>query len=131
MADPIGSTGWQLVSDPEAGAVRLEHVDSGRSYVLDDAGGVREPGGDATGKRHTPETLASSGETAVSQSGIDTNVETSADTCTVQCEETTGEAIIHGAASISVDAPVVDVSARKRVDVSSGGNVNITGEEDS
>jgi hypothetical protein len=130
MADPIGSTGWQLVSDPEAGAVRLEHVDSGRSYVLDDAGGVREPGGDATGKRHTPETLASSEETAVSQSGIDTQVETSAESCTVQCEET-GEAIIHGAASISVDAPVVDVSARKRVDVSSGGGVNITSEEDS
>jgi hypothetical protein len=128
MPDPIGSTGWQLVSDPETGEVRLEHVDSGRSYVLDDGGGVREPDGDAVDEPTTTETVASPGEAVVSQSETDALVETSTETCTVQCEET-GVATIHGSTSISVDAPVVDVSARTRVDVSSGGGVNITSED--
>lgn len=127
MADPISSTGWQLVSDPEVGEIRLEHVDSGRSYILDDTGCVREPEGDGAGEPTTTETFASSGETVVS--GSETVVETSTETCTVGCDETTGVATIHGSTSISVDAPVVDVSARTRVDVSSGGGVNITGED--
>lgn len=128
MPDPIGATGWQLVSDPENGEVHLEHVDSGRSYVLDDGGGVRESDGDAADEPTTTETVTSSGETVVDQSETNTAVETNTETCTVQCGET-GVATIHGAASISVDAPVVDVSARTRVDVSSGGGVNITGED--
>lgn len=106
MPDPIGSTGWQLVSDPETGTVQLEHVDSGASYILDDEGSVRDSEGDDA-----------------------TPTQTSTETCTVQCDEETGEAIIHGSAAISVDAPVVDVSARKRVDVSSAGGVNITSED--
>ncbi|MFB6228169.1 MAG: hypothetical protein ABEH88_06280 [Halobacteriales archaeon] len=118
MPDTIGSTGWQLASDSEAGEVRLEHVDSGRSYVLDDAGGLRVPESEDAGS-----------ELDAHQSGLDTQAETSTETCTVQCDEETGEAIIHGATAISVDAPVVDVSARKRVDVSSAGGVNITGED--
>jgi hypothetical protein len=129
MADPISSTDWQLVSDPEVGEMRLEHVDSGRSYILDGTGGVREPEGDGVGEPTTAEEFGSSGETVVSGSETETVVETSTETCTVGCDETTGVATIHGSTSISVDAPVVDVSARTRVDVSSGGGVNITGED--
>jgi hypothetical protein len=133
MPDSIGSTGWQLVSDPEAGAVHLEHVDSGHSYVLDDEGGVRVPGSEDIGGelRALRSTIASEREdsTTVTGSGIDTQAEISAETCTVQCDGETGEVTIRGATVISVDAPVVDVSGRERVDVRSVGGVNVTGED--
>jgi outer membrane protein assembly factor BamB len=137
MLDPTGAdlaaTGWELDVDPGGGELILAHVDSGRSYVLNGEGEVRVAGDEETGgdRGDLRTALASSGEdgTAAARSTIDAQVKTNTEACTVECDETTGELTIHGAAAISVDAPVVEVFGLERVDVRSAGGVNVTGED--
>jgi hypothetical protein len=151
MPDSIGPTldsaGWQLDVDPDSGELHLEHDDSGRSYVLGADGGIRVPGSDDVGAElralqaaleppqeegsasQQGELLDSPEEVLEARAGVDAQAETSSETCTVACDEETGEATIRGATAITVRSPVVDVSARKRVDVSSVGGVNVTSED--
>ncbi len=125
--DGLEKIGWEIDPDGEAGEVHLEHVDSGRTYVLGSRGEIRVPGEGSVGEelRELREALASEadpdGQGAMTESSVGvapSGIERDADTDAVTIESDT---------SISLAAPTIDVAGIDPVEVSSPGGVTVSG----
>jgi hypothetical protein len=111
MADPERQElGWRIEVDAETDEIRLDHPDAGSAYVLDSGGGLRVPGDGSVGEQlRDLRTTFSSALDAEAQEG------------------TTDPVDIESTRSITVRAPIVEVSGVRPVEVSSYGGVDISG----
>lgn len=112
----LDGTPWALAVDEEAGELHIEHDESGDSYVFDEEGNLRVPGdGDVDGPLHEVRDAL-----AAALAEGDDEPQTSDGTCTVACDEETGELRLASEEGITLDAPVIDVNAGEDLNATAG-----------
>lgn len=116
--------GWRLDVDHHGGELRLEHGESGRTFVLDADGGLRVPGeGDIGADLQELRTALAS---ALEPADRDAPAAQQGSTCRVECDETTGDVTIEGSGTISLAAPVIEIAADAQLELSVSGQLDVS-----
>lgn len=120
--------GWEIEVDPASEELRLEHVGSGTTYVLDSSGGMRVPGeaeaGHDLAALQTAVTAAlepsARGQTVLPDGG-------GSRSCRLECDEETGEVIIRSDTKISLEAPQIELSSEGNTSLTADGVLTLEG----
>jgi hypothetical protein len=121
--ETLAGTGWELSVDEQAGELRLEHIDSGTTYIFDSEGNLRVPGDEDVGEElQTLQELLSS---ALAGSTEQTNQQTDTP-CSIDCDDETGTLSIEAPTKIELEAPNIEIAADSTLDLSSMGDTTIS-----
>lgn len=129
----FAALGWRCAVDPESEQLHLEHAESDTSYVVDADGNLTVPGGGSVdGALEDLQATLSSALAGGSADGHEETVDASAAAaqsanCSIDCDSATGEVTIESDASITLDAPTIEIDAGSQLELSSAGQLTLAG----